>query len=49
MQNLYLPEMPDKQVGNLKPRKETIRFLLDYSKALSVNKSHDKEFELLLN
>lgn len=31
------------------PKEETIRFLLDYSKALSVIKCQNKKFEALLN
>lgn len=31
------------------PKEETIKFLLDYSKALSVNNYHNLKFEALLN
>ena len=34
---------------NLVPKEETIRFLLDYSKALSVISYQNKKFEALLN
>jgi len=34
---------------NLVPKEETIRFLLDYSKALSVIDYHNLKFEALLN
>ena len=34
---------------NLVPKEETIRFLLDYSKALSVIDYHKLKFEALLN
>ncbi|SDX45695.1 hypothetical protein SAMN05216556_13217 [Aequorivita viscosa] len=33
----------------LVPKEETIRFLLDYSMALSVIDCHNKKFEALLN
>lgn len=33
----------------LKPKKETISFLLNYSKALSILKVKDKSFELIAN
>lgn len=35
--------------NNLKPKEETINFLLNYSKALSVIKSDKVKFELVLN
>jgi hypothetical protein len=34
---------------NLVPKEETVRFLLDYSKALSVINYQNKKFEALLN
>lgn len=34
---------------NLVPKEETIRFLLDYSKALSVIKSQNGKFQTILN
>jgi hypothetical protein len=37
-------------LNDLNPKEETVSFLLNYSKALSVLKSSDKEiFELVLN
>ncbi|PQV50159.1 hypothetical protein CLV33_10215 [Jejuia pallidilutea] len=33
----------------LKPKDETINFLLNYSKALDVVKGKEKKFEILLN
>jgi len=48
MTKLYTNQTPD-QVGNLKPCKETIAFLLDYSKALRVNEYQNMKFEMLLN
>ena len=38
-----------KKSNDLKPKEETIKFLLDYSKALSVIKSDKVKFELVLN
>lgn len=34
---------------NLKPKDETIKFLLNYSKALKVVKGKHKKYEMLLN
>lgn len=36
-------------INKMKPRKETISFLLNYSKALSVIKVNDKSFEIMAN
>ena len=38
-----------KKSNDLKPKEETVKFLLDYSKALSVIKSDKVAFELVLN
>ncbi|WP_290870321.1 hypothetical protein [Flavobacterium sp.] len=35
--------------NSMKPKKETISFLLNYSKALSVIKVNDKSFEIIAN
>jgi hypothetical protein len=35
--------------NTMKPQKETISFLLNYSKALSVIKVNDKSFEIIAN
>ena len=35
--------------NSIKPKKETISFLLNYSKALSVIKVSDKSFEIVAN
>jgi hypothetical protein len=48
MAKLY-SKTPLETSNNLKPKKETISFLLNYSKALSVIKSEKKTFELVLN
>ncbi|WP_202110909.1 hypothetical protein [Flavobacterium hydrocarbonoxydans] len=34
---------------NLKPKKEVVSFLLNYSKALTVVKVNDKSFEIIAN
>lgn len=49
MPNLYLNQSPNKKVEKLRPRKETIAFLLNYSKALSVIDYKKMKFEALLN
>lgn len=36
-------------IKNMKPKKETISFLLNYSKALSVIKIDNKSFEFIAN
>ncbi len=36
-------------IHSMKPKKETISFLLNYSKALSVIKVNDKCFEIIAN
>lgn len=35
--------------NTMKPKKETISFLLNYSKALSIIKVNDKSFEIIAN
>jgi hypothetical protein len=47
MAKLYTQETPKKQ--NLQPKKETVDFILNYSKALSVINCKNEKFELLLN
>lgn len=37
------------ELQNLRPKKETIHFLLNYSKSLSVIKYKKLKFEMLLN
>lgn len=49
MPELYINDVPEDRVGNLKPSKQNVAFLLDYSKALSVNTYQMMKFELLLN
>lgn len=36
-------------VSKMKPEKEVVSFLLNYSKALSVIKIEDKKFEIIAN
>jgi len=38
-----------KKIGNLNPKEETVNFLLNYSKALSVISCNKMKFEALLN
>ncbi|HET8838872.1 MAG TPA: hypothetical protein VFM82_07760 [Flavobacteriaceae bacterium] len=49
MANLYLNRSPKNKVENLRPQKETILFLLNYSKALRVIDYKAMKFEALLN
>lgn len=49
MANLYLNQSPHKKMGKQRPRKETVSFLLNYSKALSVIDYKKMKFEMLLN
>ena len=48
MAKLY-SERSIKNLNNVKPREETVKFLLDYSKALSVINCNKMKFEALLN
>lgn len=48
MAKLYA-QKPSKQTTDLQPKKETVDFILNYSKALSVINCKIKKFELLLN
>ncbi|MCX7549754.1 hypothetical protein [Xanthomarina sp. F2636L] len=48
MAKLYSQKNPQKQI-DLNPKDETIQFLLDYSKALSVINCNKMKFEALLN
>lgn len=47
MAELYSDCTPKK--NNLKPKDETVSFILSYSKALSVINCNSKKYELLLN
>ena len=48
MANTYSNDVSKKDL-NLKPKKETIDFLLQYSKSLSVIKSENYTFEIINN
>ena len=48
MAKLYTHDSVEKS-NNLKPREETVNFLLNYSKALSVINCNKMKFEALLN
>jgi hypothetical protein len=48
MAKLY-SENSIKNIENLEPREETVNFLLNYSKALSVINCNKMKFEALLN
>ena len=39
----------EEKLNELKPKKETIEFLLNYSKALNITKYQSLKFETLLN
>ena len=50
MQKMYSETSRTEHVNeNMSPKEETIRFLLDYSKALSVIDYNELKFEALLN
>jgi hypothetical protein len=48
MAKLYTNDSIEK-LNNLKPKEETVNFLLNYSKALSVINCNKMKFEALLN
>ena len=48
MAKRYSQKKPESQ-NNLNPKDETVKFLLDYSKALSVINCNKLKFEALLN
>jgi hypothetical protein len=49
MQKMYSKSRSERVNENLVPKDETVKFLLDYSKALSVIDYHKLKFEALLN
>lgn len=49
MTKLYSNEKPKKLKKNLGPKKETIDFLLNYSKALRIDKYNGMKCEMILN
>jgi hypothetical protein len=48
MAKLYSEKITESQI-NLNPKEETVNFLLNYSKALSVINCNKMKFEALLN
>ncbi len=48
MAKLYSEKIPESQI-NLNPKEETVDFLLNYSKALSVIHCNNLKFEALQN
>lgn len=49
MGKLYTKPSQEEKFNNLNPRKETIRFLLNYSKALRITEYQTMKFDTLLN
>jgi len=49
MAKIYSKKNPDYKQINMNPKEETIKFLLNYSKALSVINYNKMKFEALLN
>jgi len=49
MKELYSEPSPGKKATNFEPKKETVEFLLNYSKALSVISYKSMKFEALIN
>ena len=49
MAKLYSEKHSSKNFNDLEPREETVNFLLNYSKALSVINCNKMKFEALLN
>ncbi len=49
MTNVYANQKPKKRREKIGPRKETIDFLLNYSKALRIKERNGLECEVILN
>lgn len=49
MKHLYTKSSKGEHLNNLNPKKETIQFLLNYSKALRITKYKQLSFETILN
>ncbi|WP_165605813.1 hypothetical protein [Flavivirga aquatica] len=49
MAKIYSEKKSNKKVKDLEPKEETVKFLLNYSKALSVINCNKMKFEALLN
>lgn len=49
MEHLYTKPSKEEKLNALNPKKETIQFLLNYSKALHITKSEELSFDCILN
>jgi hypothetical protein len=49
MKNLYTKPSKEEQLKRLNPSKNTIQFLLNYSKALRITEIKNLQFESILN
>jgi hypothetical protein len=49
MEHLYTKSSKGEQLNKVNPKKETIQFLLNYSKALRITKYKQLSFEMILN
>lgn len=49
MGKLYTKSSKEEKLQNLNPKKETVRFLLNYSKALRITEYQKMKFDTLLN
>ncbi len=49
MEHLYTKPSKEDQLKNLNPTKDTIQFLLNYSKALRITKYKQLDFQMILN
>ncbi len=49
MGKLYIKSSQEEKLIKLNPKKETLMFLLNYSKALRITKYREIQFETLLN
>ena len=49
MENLYTKPSKEEHLSRLNPNKETIQFLLDYSKALQIFEYNEMKFDTILN
>jgi len=49
MENLYTKPSKEEPLKSLSPNKETIQFLLNYSKALKIFEYNEMKFDTILN
>ncbi|TVZ27794.1 hypothetical protein JM83_2856 [Gillisia sp. Hel_I_86] len=49
MEHLYTKSSKEEQLNKLNPKKETLQFLLNYSKALRITKYKQLSFDTILN